>query len=178
MTLRQDEVLMKNSKAKKIAVPAVMIALAFTLSYLESLLPLNLGIPGIKLGLANFVTVTAIYLLPPGWAFAIALVRILLSGLTFGNAFSLIYSLCGGLLSFGVMTAFKRTKLSPVGVSMLGGISHNAGQLAAAAVLLGTPAIAYYMPVLLIAGTATGLLIGIVADQIIKRLKRINFDKN
>ncbi len=154
-----------------------MIALAFTFSYLESLLPINLGIPGIKLGLANLVTVTAIYLLPAGSAFGIAVVRILLSGLTFGNAVSLIYSLCGGLLSFAVMLACRRTKLSPVGVSIIGGITHNAGQLTAAAILLGTPRIVYYMPVLLIAGTVTGLLIGIVANMIINRLKKADIDK-
>lgn len=154
-----------------------MIALAFTLSYLESLLPISLGIPGVKLGLANLVTVTAIYLLPPGSAFGIALIRILLAGLTFGNTVTLIYSLCGGLLSFAVMLALRRTQLSPVGVSVVGGICHNAGQLAAAAVLLGTARIVYYMPVLLIAGTLTGLAIGIAANLIITRLKYIDLDK-
>ena len=168
---------MKNSKAKKIARFAVMIALAFTLSYLESLLPINLGIPGVKLGLANLVTVVAIYLLPAGSAFGIAVIRILLSGLTFGNAIMLVYSLSGGLLSFAVMMLFKRTKLSPIGVSILGGIAHNAGQLIAAAALMGTARIAYYMPVLLIASTVTGLLIGIASNMIITRLKKIDLEK-
>ena len=74
-----------------------MIALAFTLSYLESLLPLNIGVPGVKLGLANLVVVVALYKLKPGEAFAIAMIRILLAGLTFGNTYSLVYSLCGGV---------------------------------------------------------------------------------
>lgn len=168
---------MKNSKAKRIARLAVMIALAFTLSYLESLLPINLGIPGVKLGLANLVVVAALYLLPLGDAFGIALIRILLAGITFGNGVSLVYSLCGGLLSFVIMLAVKRSRLSPVGVSVLGGICHNAGQLAAAAFLMSTARIVYYMPVLLVAGTVTGLLIGIAANMIIHRLSRIDLDK-
>ena len=168
---------MKNKKARAAAVFGLMIALAFTLSYLESLLPLNIGIPGVKLGLANLVVVVALYKLKPTEAFIIALIRIILAGLTFGNTYSLIYSLCGGLLSFAVMLACRRTKLSPVGVSIIGGITHNAGQLAAAAILLGTPRIVYYMPVLLIAGTVTGLLIGIVANMIINRLKKADIDK-
>ena len=94
---------MNNSKAKRIAFYGMMVALAFTFSYLESLIPFNFGIPGVKLGLANLVVVVALYVMKPGEAFTIALIRILLAGLTFGNAYSLAYSLCGGILSFIVM---------------------------------------------------------------------------
>lgn len=148
-----------------------MIALAFTLSYLESLLPINIGVPGVKLGLANLVTVVALYKLKPGEAFAIALIRIVLAGLTFGNTYSLVYSLCGGLLSFAVMLLVKKTNLSVIGVSILGGTAHNIGQIAAAAVLMGTTKIAYYLPVLLIAGLLTGFLIGTLSKIIIDRIK-------
>ena len=164
---------MKNSKAKIAALFGLMVALAFTLSYLESLLPLNLGIPGVKLGLANLVVVTALYTMKPGEAFIIAIIRIVLAGLTFGNTYSLIYSLCGGLLSFCVMLAIKQTKLSVSGVSMLGGVSHNIGQIAAAAVLMGTARIIYYLPVLLVSGVVTGLLLGLLAGIIIKRTEKI-----
>lgn len=148
-----------------------MIALAFTLSYLESLLPFSLGIPGVKLGLANLVVVVSLYTLGEKQAFPIAIIRILLAGFTFGNTYSLIYSLCGGLLSFAVMCLAKRTKLSEAGVSVAGGVSHNIGQIAAAAVLMGTAKIVYYLPVLLIAGVITGLLIGLLAGRIIKTIK-------
>lgn len=162
---------MKNEKAKRAATFGLMIALAFTLSYLESLLPINIGVPGVKLGLANLVTVVALYKLKPGEAFAIALIRIVLAGLTFGNTYSLVYSLCGGLLSFAVMLLVKKTKLSVIGVSILGGTAHNIGQIAAAAVLMGTSKIAYYLPVLLVAGLLTGFLIGTLSKIIIDRIK-------
>ncbi len=163
---------MKKSKAKSAAVFGIMIALAFTLSYLESLLPLNIGIPGVKLGLANLVVVIALYRLKTHEALFIALIRILLAGLTFGNTYSLIYSLCGGLLSFAAMALAKKTKLSIIGTSILGGTLHNVGQLAAAAVLMGTARIAYYLPVLLVAGLLTGFLNGILAKIITDRIKR------
>ncbi len=103
---------MKNSKVKNTALFAMMVALAFTFSYLESLIPFNFGIPGIKLGLANLVVVVALYIMKPSYAFAIAVIRIFLAGLTFGNFYSIAYSLCGGLLSFAVMLLARKTILS------------------------------------------------------------------
>ena len=169
---------MKNSKAKNAAFFGMMIALAFTLSYLESLLPFHFGVPGVKLGLANLVVVVALYIKNEKTALPVAVIRILLAGLTFGNTFSLLYSLSGGLLSFGVMCLAKRTKLSVVGVSTAGGVAHNIGQIIVAAVVMGTAKIAYYLPVLLIAGTVTGVLIGIIAKLIIDRLQKISADRN
>lgn len=164
---------MKNKKARHAALFGMMVALAFTLSYLESLLPLSIGIPGVKLGLANLIVLTALYLMKPYEAFIIAIIRILLAGLTFGNTYSLVYSLCGGLLSFAVMLAVQKTKLSVIGVSILGGVTHNIGQITAAAVLMGTHRIVYYLPVLLVAGLITGLLIGIAAKLILQRVQKI-----
>lgn len=164
---------MKDDKAKKIALFGMMVALAFTFSYLESLIPFDFAIPGVKLGLANLVVVVALYIMKPGEAFAIALIRIFLAGLTFGNMYSLAYSLCGGILSFAVMWLAKKTKLSVIGVSMLGGICHNIGQIAVAAVIMETVRIAYYLPVLLIAGLVTGLLLGVVSKLIIDRFEKI-----
>lgn len=149
------------------------MALAFTFSYLESLIPFNFGIPGVKLGLANLVVVTALYTMKPAQAFSIAVIRIFLASLTFGNVYSLAYSLCGGILSFLVMLPAKKTKLSVIGVSVLGGIFHNLGQITVAAFVMETIRIAYYFPVLLIAGLMTGLLIGIVARLIISRIEKI-----
>lgn len=164
---------MKRDKIKSIALFGMMVALAFTFSYLESLIPFDFAIPGVKLGLANLVVVVALYTMKPGEALCIVIIRIFLAGLTFGNAYSLAYSLCGGLLSYAVMLLFKKTKLSIIGVSMLGGIFHNIGQIIVAAIVLGTARIAYYLPVLLMSGVATGLAIGIVSKLITDRVKII-----
>ncbi|MBQ7740050.1 MAG: Gx transporter family protein [Eubacterium sp.] len=163
-----------NSKSKRVALFGLMVALAFMLSYLESLLPFNFGVPGVKLGLANLVVVVALYTMKKSEAFAIAIIRILLASVTFGNPLSLLYSLAGGLLSFCIMALTKDKKLSVVGVSMLGGISHNIAQITVAAIVTGTSRIAYYLPVLLVAGTVTGFLLGYLSKIIIDRVKKVN----
>lgn len=167
---------MKSNKVKKIALYGMLVALAFTFSYFESLIPFDFGIPGVKLGLANLVVVVALYIVSPAQAFSVAIIRILLASITFGNVYSLAYSLCGGILSFAVMLLARKTKLSVIGVSMLGGICHNIGQIAVAAIVMSTVRIVYYLPVLLVAGLVTGLLIGIVSKLIIDRLIKINKD--
>lgn len=168
---------MKNNKAKKIALFGMMVALAFTFSYFESLIPFNIGIPGVKLGLANLVVVTALYIMTPSQALAIAVIRIFLAGLTFGNVYSLAYSLCGGILSYLVMLIVKKTRLSIVGVSMLGGVCHNIGQIIVAAIVMETVRIAYYLPVLLVAGLITGFLMGVVSKLVVDRFQKISKNK-
>ena len=123
---------MKKQKisAKTVALLAMMIALALVFSYVETLIPINFGIPGVKLGLANLVIVAALYLIGGKEAFLVSVVRIFLSGFMFGNLASIMYSLAGGLLSLAVMLILKKTdKLSILAVSVLGGICHNIGQL-------------------------------------------------
>lgn len=164
---------MNSKKGRNIALFGMMVALAFTFSYLESLIPFNFGIPGVKLGLANLVVVVALYTMKPSEAFFIAITRIFLAGLTFGNVYSLAYSICGGVLSYIVMLFAKKTKLSIVGVSMLGGICHNIGQIIVAAIIMKTVRIAYYLPVLLVAGLLTGLLLGVISKLITDRVKKI-----
>ncbi len=160
---------MKKTKAIKMAFYGMLIALAFIFSYIEVLIPFNFGIPGIKLGLANIVVLTALYTFGAKDAFIISCIRILLVGLTFGNLFSMLYSIAGGLLSWAIMCLLKRIKgFSIIGVSIAGGISHNVGQIVVAAIVLKTIALAYYLPFLLIAGIITGLLIGILGHIIIK----------
>ena len=165
----------RSERTKTVALIGLMIALSFTLSWLEHFLPLDLGVPGIKPGLANIVVVAALYTLPVQKALPVALVRIMLAGLTFGNAFSLLYSLAGGLLSFSVMLLLKKTRLSPAGVSVAGGVSHNLGQFAVAAAVLKTRGLLYYLPVLLLAGLVAGLLVGLIASPVIKRLQSAGF---
>lgn len=160
----------------RVAYFGVFTALALILSYIETLIPISFGIPGVKLGLANLIIVIALYRLRLSEAFLLSVVRVLLSGFLFGNYFSIIYSLAGGLLSLTVMAIMKKREgYSVGGVSIAGGVSHNVGQLIIAAFVVETFSVAYYIPVLLIAGMLTGLLIGIVADEMLKRLADIPF---
>lgn len=153
--------------SRKIAYGAMLVALAMIFSYVESLIPISIGIPGIKLGIANLVTVMGIYFLKTADVFIVVVMRIVLVGFMFGNGVSIIYSLAGGILSFAVMLLIKKTdKFSVISVSVVGGITHNIGQIMIAAILLKSTAVIYYLPVLMIAGTVTGLLIGIVAEKV------------
>ncbi len=166
---------MKNCKVKKITFYGMMTALALAFSYLESFIPVNalVPVPGVKLGFANIVVVFALYTMKPLDAIAVGMLRVFLSGLLFGNPMTIVYSLVGCLLSWLVMTLTKNTKLSVVGVSMLGGIMHNVGQLAVAAFLTNTLRIAYYLPVLLISGTVTGFVMGYASKLVIDRINKI-----
>lgn len=164
---------MKN----KAAYLGLFLSLALICSYVESLIPFYFGVPGVKLGLTNIVVVMALYCIGAREAFLISALRILLSGFLFGNLFSILYSLAGGFLSFLVMYLLKRTKrFKVISVSTAGGVSHNIGQLTVAALVVENYHIFYYGTVLLIAGIATGLIIGIVSQEIIIRTEnRIHF---
>ena len=161
-------------KSKKIALMGLMTALAMIFGYIEFLIPFNFGIPGMKLGLANLVVTVALYTIRPHEAFLINIVRILLSNLLFGNGMSLIYSLAGGLLSFAAMVLIKKINgFSVYGVSIIGGVTHNIGQILAACAVLSNLMIAYYLPVLLISGAVTGFIIGFLSARIIPQVKKI-----
>ena len=163
----------------KVAYMGVFLALALICSYVESLIPISFGIPGVKLGLTNIVVVLMLYCIGAKEALAVSVCRIVLTGFLFGNLFSILYSLAGGLLSFLIMWAVKRTgKLGILPVSVCGGIFHNIGQLAVAALVVENYNVFYYLPVLLLAGAATGLAIGVVAQELIIRIgDRINFNR-
>lgn len=161
--------------AKHVAKIGIFVALAMVFSYIEVLIPFNFGIPGVKLGIANIVVVTALYQLKAKEVFMISLVRIFLMGVLFGNGVSLIYSLAGGILSLSVMLICKKTNLfSVIGVSVAGGVSHNIGQILAAAFVIHNSSIFYYLVVLGIAGIVTGLLIGFLSEHIISAMKQID----
>ena len=161
----------KGPDNRRIALYGMLIALAFVFSYIEFLIPINLGVPGVKLGLANLVNVAALYTMGPASAAVISIIRVVLNGLTFGNLSMMLYSLAGAFLSIIVMSVLKKLDiLSITGVSIAGGAAHNIGQLLVAAAVLETSSIFYYLPVLLIAGTIAGTLIGIVGAIITKRL--------
>ena len=153
------------------ALCGMMIALAFLFGYIETLIPISLGVPGIKLGLANLVTMVSLYLLGAPAAAVIALVRVVLTGFTFGNLSMMMYGLAGSVVSLALMLMFRKLDwFSPVGISILGGVGHNIGQLAVAAAVLESSTIFYYLPMLLIAGLLAGGLIGILCGRIVKRL--------
>jgi heptaprenyl diphosphate synthase len=159
-------------KSKSIATYGLLIALAFILSYIESLFPLSIAIPGIKLGLANLVVITALYKMGVKEAFVLSIIRIVLVGFTFGNPSTMMFSLVGGFLSWLLMVIFQKTKLfSMIGVSIIGGIAHNIGQIVVAIMVVENIDIIYYLPFLLIFGVIMGALIGILATIIIKRLR-------
>lgn len=161
---------MKN----KVAVFGVFTSLALILSYVELLIPINFGIPGMKLGLANLLVVILLYKGCPRDALLLSVIRILLSGLIFGNMFSIFYSLGGGLLSLAVMVFLKKTgQFNVAGISIGGGASHNVGQLLVAMFVVQTYQVGYYLPVLLIAGVITGAVIGILSAEVLKRTQSI-----
>lgn len=158
----------------RVAYFGVFTALALIFSYVETLIPISFGIPGVKLGLANLIIVIALYKMRLSEAYLLSVVRVVLSGFIFGNYFSIIYSLAGGLLSLTVMACLKKNDgFSVMGVSVAGGVCHNIGQLIVAMLVVETFSVAYYVPVLLVAGVATGLVIGLVANGMIRRLKDI-----
>ena len=142
----------------------------------RALIPFQIGIPGVKLGLANIVIVIALYRMPAGEAYLLSVVRVVLSGFLFGNLMSILYSLAGGLLSLTVMWGLKHVKsVSVLGVSIAGGVFHNIGQLLAAALVVETYGVFSYVPVLLVSGLVTGLVIGLASGEMLKRIRGIQF---
>lgn len=159
-------------KSKKIAELGLLIALAFVLGYLESLIPFTIGIPGAKLGLANVVTLIAIVRLGLKDAVAVTFARAVLTGMTFGSLYSMIYSLAGGILSSIVMWALSRfKKFSMIGVSVAGGVFHNFGQLCVAMIILKSLDLKYYLGFLTVCGVVTGVFIGIICITVMKNIR-------
>ena len=161
----------RDKRTKKIAYLGLLIALAFVLSYVEYLLPINIGIPGAKVGLPNIVIVVALYTIGSFDAILLSLIRVLLVGFTFGNMSMMLYSFAGAVLSFVSMVIAKRTNLfSITGVSVLGGVFHNIGQIMVAMLDLETKSLVYYLPFLIIVGLFSGILIGFISSVVAKRV--------
>ena len=163
------------TNTKKITIAALMAALALIFSYVEVLIPFNIGIPGIKLGIANIVIIIVLYYLGPKYAITVNVVRVMIAGLLFNGLFGALYSLAGAIVSFIVMIILKKTNIfSVVGVSMAGGVAHNLGQILVAAFLVSNLKIFLYFPVLIISGVITGAIIGILAGLMLKKLPSYN----
>jgi len=158
---------------KKTAFCGLMLALALIASYVESLIPVPIPVPGIKLGVANSVVLILLYYANIKTAWEISVARVVLSGFLFGSLSSILYSLSGAILSLLIMSVIKkRDCFTMTGVSVAGGVSHNIGQLIMAFLVLESSALWYYLPILLLSGCVTGGLIGILGKEIFKRMPR------
>lgn len=164
-------------KTKKIALYGILISLSLILSYIELLIPMPFTVPGVKIGLPNIAVLFALYKLSGKGACAVSLIRVLLVSILFGSFVSLAYSLSGAVLSLLVMILLKKSgKFSTTGISVAGGVAHNAGQIMAAILILDNVMIAGYLPVLCVSGTVAGILIGLLASLLIKRIKLNSFE--
>ena len=161
-------------KTKKVAFLGMCIALSMILSFVESQIPPLMAVPGVKVGLPNIVMVFMLYKVGAKETAIVSILRVILVGILFGTPLSMIYSLAGATLSLIGMILLKKTNLfAHVTVSVAGGILHNIGQIATACIVMETAQIAYYLPVLLISGTIAGILIGLTAAMILKRLDKM-----
>lgn len=179
---------------KKTVESGFFLALALILAYVESLIPFSFGIPGIKLGLPNLIVVLLLYrggtaqrdreyrdgvvqdgvsgLGGAGEAALVNGLRILLSGFLFSNLYTILYALAGALCSFLAMLLGRRLKcFSVIGVSVLGGVFHNIGQIIVAMLVVETIYVGYYIPFLIVSGTVTGAVLGIAAMELIPYLR-------
>lgn len=159
---------------KNIALCGVLTALAMIFSYVESIIPVPIPVPGIKLGVANIAVITILYVLGVKEAVIINLLRIILTALLFGNLNSFLFSISGAILSMTIMIIMKKLDFfSYIGVSVCGGVMHNVGQIIAAVFIMGSEAIAYYLPVLIVSGVFTGVVIGVVSGIVARHVKRV-----
>ena len=160
-------------KPKKLMTEAMLCGLALILSYVESLFPLSIAVPGVKMGLPNLVIVFALYRLGAGSAARISLVRVAVVALLFGNLYSFMYSVAGAALSLLLMTLLRKVPgLHTAGVSVAGAVMHNAAQIGVAMIILGTDKIIYYLPALLVSGVVSGVVIGVLAVLMIARIPK------
>lgn len=159
---------------KKIALCGVLTALAMIFSYIESMIPVPIPVPGIKLGIANIAVITILYVLGVKEAIVINLLRIVLTSLLFGNVNSFLFSISGATLSLTIMIIMKKLDFfSCIGVSVCGGVMHNIGQIIAAVFIMGSEAIVFYLPVLIVSGVFTGVVIGVVSGIVAKHVRKV-----
>ena len=164
----------RQKRAQRVALCGILLALMLVLGFVENLIPVAAGIPGIKLGLSNGVLIFAVYMLDIPIAYLLMTLKVVLASALYAGFGAFPYAMAGGVLSLTAMALLSRVKgLHPVTVSMVGGVMHNVGQVAMAMLMLNTPRLLYYMAVLMLVGLATGALTGICAHQVMKHLKKI-----
>lgn len=173
---------------KKTAQLGLFLALALILAYVESLIPFSFGIPGIKLGLPNLIVVLLLYdendsrepdvsqqnnISGAREALLVNILRIILSGFLFSNLYAILYALAGAAFSFAAMILGRRFRcFSVIGISVLGGVFHNIGQIIVAMIVVETVYVGYYVPLLIAAGTVTGTVLGIAAMELMPYLAK------
>jgi len=156
---------------RRTAFCGLMLALALIAGYVESLVPVPIPIPGIKLGVANSIVLILLYMTDIKSVWTVSISRVVLAGFLFGSMASILYSLSGAVLSLLMMMAIKKKDcFTMTGVSVIGGVSHNIGQLLMACLVLESSAVWYYLPVLLLSGCVTGSIIGILGKEVLKRI--------
>ena len=159
---------------KKAAYLGLFLAISLILSYVESIIPVIVPVPGIKLGLANVAILILLYLYGPREAGLINLARVIISAFMFNGLYSLMYSLTGAVFSFLIMFALYRKEkvFSPVGVGMLGGLFHNIGQVLVAFLVTRVGGLVFYLPILMVSGLFTGALVGFITKQLLPYLRK------
>ena len=159
-----------DTPARRVALFGMLLALTVALAWLERLIPTDTVVLGAKLGLANLVVLCGLYLFPLPWALGLTVMKIAITGLLFGNYYSLMYSAAGGMLSFLAMYLCKRFNRTLAFTSVMGGVFHNIGQLCVARIILGSMGVLAHLPALLLAGIGAGAAIGAVGALILRRL--------
>ena len=161
-------------KSSKVAFLGMFAAFAMILSFVESQIPSFVAIPGIKLGLPNIAIIIILYKFGSKEAITVSLVRVLLTSLLFGSMLSMLYSIAGAVLSLTAMILLKKTKLATVTVSVIGGVCHNVGQITVACLVTETAQLLYYLPVLIISGVVSGVIIGMIAAITYNKIEKID----
>ena len=166
---------MRNKKVQQVALSGLLTSLMLVFGFIERQFPLPVPVPGIKLGLANSVLLYSLYMLGIRQSFVLMLLKALMSWLIYMNLSAMLYSFAGGVLSLTAMILISRMKgVSVIGVSALGAVFFNVGQILVAVLMLNTPQLLVtYLPILMISGVVTGVLTGIVAQMVMKHLKTI-----
>lgn len=166
-----------NEKVKKTALLGMITSVALVLAYLEAILPpISTAVPGIKMGLPNLAIILALYRFGFKEAATVSALRLFIVALLFGNVMTLAYSAAGAVLSLALMGILKRTdKFSFIGVSVVGAVMHNLGQVLVAIFLFETVQLGYYMLVLSVTGSIAGVLIGVGAGILLKRTEKLRF---
>lgn len=164
----------RDNSARRVALCGLLVALMLVLGYVESLIPIPIGVPGVKLGLSNGVLLFALYMLNIPTAFLLMVVKVLLSGLLFGGVSAMMFAFAGGLLSMVLMAPLSRVKnVSIITVSIVGAVMHNIGQVLMAMLILQTSALLYYMVILMLVGIAAGALTGVTANAVIRHMRAL-----
>ncbi len=172
--MRLQDKISNGPAAKKVAYIGILSALAIIMGYLEAIIPFNIGLPGIKLGICNIVILVALYRLGLSEAFIVSIIRVVVIALLFGNAMSILYSAAGAVLSLLIMWFLKKSnRFGIIGVSGAGGTVHGMAQVAIAYLMTNAFPIMWYMPILMIAGLVTGIVIGAASYIIMTRIPKL-----